>query len=320
MEISKLSAANQALLNSSKKQTAQKPVQEQKKDITFKGRTDKKVFYGVAALAAAGIVAAASIKGFKPIRVLKLEKEATKLMLQVQNMTANIPKNAQQIFNQAEKNIDYVTKLFKNNGIKDSKQIAQIFEDASDKSIQYMDEMAGDKLVRRSKFSLGKLSSIEEYLENSKTNKYLFEDGVLTEFGKNFEKSAQNVEDIQEVFLFQDGNFVQFQKGWKKLADTTEKIDEMSFFQDGKLIEYQKDFTQFPDGKEQFMSSLRFKDGKISEYQKNHEVFPTEAEKIQEILGFQDGKVYDYFFEYIMPPENSLVSVGWAKHWSAKKG
>lgn len=318
MEISKLSSANKTLLNKRNAQPIQNSLQDEKKDVTFKGRFDKKVIYGVAALALAGIAGVVAVKGVKPLKVFKLEKEASQLKSYLQDMAPNVQKNAQEILTEAQKKADYLTELFKNNGIKDSQKIAKIVEDSADNSVKYMEEMSKDKLVRKSKFLFGKLSSVEEYLESSKTDKYFFDNGVLTEFNKNVEKSAQD-ENIQQVFLFQDGAFVQFHKGWKKLADSTERIDEMLFFDDNKLAEYQKDYTQFPDAKEQFMRSLCFKDGKISEYQKNHEVFPTEAEKIEEMLGFQDGKVYDYYFEYIMPPEDSLVSVGWAKYWCAKK-
>lgn len=127
-----------------------------------------------------------------------------KLIKQAQKLAQTKTNEAENLRKEASEKYDEISKIYENCESKDPKVLVLKKFDFDDDEIEYLEEIKDGKLIRRSRFFDGELSSFEEYGEDSKTDRYEFGCYELTRLDKGCEKLSNQAEKINESYIFEN--------------------------------------------------------------------------------------------------------------------
>ncbi len=178
--------------------------------ITIAGKTIKKktaIIGGLSVLAATVAVGAAiafgASRGKAPAGVEVMEAAAE-----------DMSKKAAELTEAVQKKIDNVIELFKNGGKDAEGKVVATIGDGGSLSDKFMEELAEDgTVIRRSLFTDGKLSLIQEYLQDEKMNQIYLKDGMPREYEEGIEILSDGGKKVAKVVDFCDGEWWKCSEG-----------------------------------------------------------------------------------------------------------
>ena len=283
------------LNNNQTQAQAQAPVPEIKSDtveLSTKNKTrlidkikaNKKIIIpaaiGLAAIAGGLIFA---IKTGKISFKGKIEQQAAEIL----GESKKIQKTAEKIKIEAQKQYDEVMEILKKakeEGFKDvidesGKTIRRFVDETSTEGAgKIMDELDGDKILRRTYFSPSNLE--------------------ISRIDKGITQNADKIESVAQSFDYSNGKLLRFTKDYKWHLDGTQGWAEDFTYSDGKLSEFIKDFKQNPDKTQSCAEDFIYSDGKLFRFEKDYKYNPDGTESWGEIFVLNaEGKL-----EKVDPP------------------
>ena len=304
-----------------------KSTKAEKAGIIDKIKANKKTILiaAIGLCAAIGGVAICAKKGILPTNIGAKADKVTKRGNEILEQGEKIAVQGSEIVEESKRQLDEVLELIKR-GEKtnfqdvtdDSGKVIRRFLDLDGMEEKAMEELEGDKVVRRTVFNnfenIGKsdISSIEKGYEKLADGSekcvegFTFEDGKLSEYQKGWKVSKDGSEKCVEGFTFEDGKISGYLKECKESKDGNIKYAEGFIFEDGKISGYSKGGKVSKDGSGKCAEVFTFEDGKISEYQKGRKISKDGSEKITECFEFEDGKASLYQKGYEAPKDGDV--------------
>ena len=289
------------LNNNQTKVQAQTPAPEIKSDtveLSTKNKTglidkikaNKKIIIpaaiGLAAIAgiAGGLIFA--IKTGKISFKGKIEQQAAEIL----GESKKIQKTAEKIKIEAQKQYDEIMEILKKakeEGFKDvidesGKTIRKFYNTSIDSTEKIMDELDGDKILRKTYFNPSNLeiSRIDKGITQnadkieSVAESFDFSHGKLLRFTKNYKWHLDGTQSCAEDFIYSDGKLSKFTKDYKWNPNRTISCAEGFIYSDDKLSEFVKDFKSNPDGTESMVECFDYSNDKLSEFVKDFKSNP----------------------------------------------
>ncbi len=303
-----------------------KSTKAEKAGIIDKIKANKKTILiaAIGLCAAIGGVAICAKKGILPTNISAKADKVTKRGNEILEQGEKIAVQGSEIVEESKRQLDEVLELIKR-GEKndfqditdDSGKVIRRFMDL-DGMEKAMEELEGDKVVRRTEFynfeNIGKsdISAIEKGYEKLADGSekcaegFIFEDGKLSLYLKGGEGSEDGSGKFAETFNFKDGKLYQYLKGSEASKDGSGKFAEGFNFKDGKISEYLKGYKVSKDGDVKIAKDFIFEDGKLSEYQKGWKESKDGDIKIAECFKFEDGKASLYQKGYEAPKDGDV--------------
>ena len=141
-----------------------------------------------------------------------------------------------------------------------------------------MDELDGDKIVRRTEFDSDTLEINRIYKDfNTDSNgakswaeDYLYSNGKL-DFVKDYKSTADGTVSRAEGYSYSNGKLDRFFKDYKSTAYGTERWERWAedyLYADGKLTNFIKDYTLTPDGTVSRAEGYSFSNGELYKFYK----------------------------------------------------
>ena len=280
---------NTPLNNSISNVQPQSPIPEIKNDtveLSTKNKTglidkikaNKKVLIPVAiglAAIAGGLIYA--IKTGKISFKGKIEQQASEILSE----SEKIKQKASEIAEEGQKQYNEVLAILqkaKEEGFKDvidksGKTIRRFVDDTSTEGAgKIMDELDGDKILRKTYFNPNNLeiSRIDKGITQNpdKTEScaedFIYSDGKLSAFIKDFKSNPDKTESCAESFVYSNGKLFGFIKDLKWNPDKTASCAEYFIYSDNKLNSFTKDCIIEANGTEKWAKKFtRNEKGKL---------------------------------------------------------
>ena len=190
----------------------------------------------------------------------KIEQQAAEIL----GESKKIQKTAEKIKIEAQKQYDEIMEILKKakeEGFKDvvdesGKTIRKFYNTSIDSTEKIMDELDGDKILRRTHFSTNDLEIYDIYKDITQdTNKtesmaelLHYSHGKLSEFMKDYKWNPNRTISWTKGFIYSDNKLSGFTKDYKYNPDGAQSMVECFQYSNDKLSEFVKDFKSNPDG------------------------------------------------------------------------